>query len=144
MFDRAQSATLAIAATFTAEPLLPGLTLVLEEAGENKGVAFTATEVLLLEAFVLDFALASTTVTWGPKACTTVKGWLGVLGVGWEITISPEALVATPNATVRRTDRQYFTSNPPEMALTAQPNYKRKTEIRKVIIAYHRYQTYSS
>lgn len=33
MSDRAPSATLAIAATFTAEPLLPGLTLVLEEAG---------------------------------------------------------------------------------------------------------------
>lgn len=32
MSDRASSATLAIAATFTAEPLLPGLTLVLEEA----------------------------------------------------------------------------------------------------------------
>lgn len=33
MSDRAPSATLAVAATFTAEPLLPGLTLVLEEAG---------------------------------------------------------------------------------------------------------------
>src|SRR5579871_5440803 len=33
MSDRAPSATLAIAATFTAEPLVPGLTLVLEQAG---------------------------------------------------------------------------------------------------------------
>src|SRR5579864_521913 len=35
MPDQAQSATLAVAATFTAEPLLPGLALVLEEAGLN-------------------------------------------------------------------------------------------------------------
>src|SRR5579862_8037102 len=32
MSDRAPSATLAIAATFTAEPLLPGLNLLLQEA----------------------------------------------------------------------------------------------------------------